>query len=123
MVNILFDWQRHEFKFKGSMVAMELRQLSSQAALLMIGIEIDKPDKSRMVLISEIFNEHVRNIENLTINDNPAIPEDLALIAETMQLGAAVSNKLIEISNLSEADEKNSDRQSNLAKADAPLTS
>ncbi len=123
MVNILFDWQRHEFRFKGSVVAMELRQLSSEAALLMIGVDIDKPDKSRMVVIAGIFNEHVRNIENLTINDAPATPDDLALIAETMPLGAAVSNKLIEISNLSEADEKNSYRQSDLAKADAPLTS
>ena len=123
MINILFDWQRHEFEFKGETVSMELRQMSSQAALAMIGIDIDKPDKSRMVVISEIFNEHVRNIENLMVNDKPATPEDLALIAETMQLGAAVSNRLIEISNLSEADEKNSDRQSNLAKADAPLTS
>jgi hypothetical protein len=45
------------------------------------------------------------------------------MIAETMQLGAAVSNKLIEISNLSEADEKNSDRQSDSAKAEEPSTS
>ena len=54
MINILFDWQLHEFEFKGETVSMELRQMSSQAALAMIGIDIDKPDKSRMVLISEI---------------------------------------------------------------------
>lgn len=112
MVDILIDWQRHEFGFAGETVAMELRPMETGAVFKLMTINRDAPDEHQLEVMAEIFSAYVRNIENLTVNGKPVTAEQIARVTQLMSLAGDIMVRLTEISQLSKAEEKNSSRQS-----------
>lgn len=123
MVDIFIDWQRHEFDLEGEKISMELKPLTTGGVFQLMKIDLTSPDEKQIEILRSIFNDSVRNIENLTISGKPAAIEDLVNVSQLMALCSQVMIKLTEISNLSKGEEKNSSRQLTSAKEKEALTS
>lgn len=135
-INIVIGWQEYETTFKGKKIKMEIRPLKRWASFILTPLfakieglpnrkkkekTIDyikrlKPEQfEQMTEIfgkvqdasASIFKAHVRNIEGITINDKPVDFDIMAEESVFLQLCLELSGKLIEISSLSEGDEKN----------------
>ncbi len=111
MVDISIDWQRFEFDFNGETVSMELHPLKSKAVFMLMRVNPETADDSQIQVMQDIFAEYVRNIENLTINNQPVEPVALADYPQFMGLASEVMAKLTTISNLGEPDKKKSGKQ------------
>jgi len=106
-MDILLEWQRHEFSLNGEKIAMELHPMQVGAVFHLMQIKPDSPDQKQIDIMVSIFNQYVRNIENLTVNGQPITPEQIATTAQLIPLSGQIMTKLTEISRLPEAEEKN----------------
>lgn len=106
-MDISLDWQRHEFGLNGEVISMEICPMQVGAVFQLMQIKPDSPDQKQIDIMVNIFNQYVRNIENLTINGKPITPEQIATTAQLIPLSGQVMTRLTEISRLPEADEKN----------------
>lgn len=107
MVDILVDWQLQEFDFNDETVTMELLPLDVGSIFKLMAINVESPDERQIETITAIFNGHVRNIGNLTVNGKPATCEQLANIGAFMSLSADIMTRLTQISELPKTEAKN----------------
>lgn len=111
-MDILIDWQKHNFKINNESISCELKPLQTASVFRLMSINMQSPDGEHVEILIDIFNKHVRNIENLTIGGKPAVPSDLVNVAQLMPVCGEIMGKLTQISSIFAEDEKNSDRQS-----------
>ena len=122
MVDILIDWQQHEFDFNGEVVAMELLSMDVVISLMLSEVNIESRKDKQVEITTKIFERCVRNIRNLTINGKPVTAEQLANTLQLIELANAVIERLIKISHISRPDKKKLDRQSTLQQPGEVLT-
>lgn len=127
MKDYMIGWQQYETTFDGEPVRMELSPLKrgeflrllpildafyklSKASTDSAGITVEQADGlgSLIARIEGIICDHVRDIRGFTVNgvDPPPVEEVLSA-AVFMPLVSEIVLKLVEISKVSKADEKN----------------
>ncbi len=134
-MDIIIDWQLYETEFAGEKISMEIRPLLAWAMFALMPY-LDNPNPKRedetpqeyaarltgkekdkltsdgqkiQELSAKIFPEHVRSIENITVNGEPVTWEQIATESPFYGFAVGVSGQLAAISTLKKADEKNSE--------------
>jgi hypothetical protein len=141
-INIIIGWQKFETDFQGQKVSMEVRPLKRWAWFVLQPIFQKMPSKNKdetteaylerltsddmgrltqgsadlQDASAKIFKDHVRNIEGITVNGEPVSFDVMAEEVVFMRLSIEICNKLMEISNIKDGEEKNSGGQSDLQK-------
>lgn len=131
-MDVLIGWTKKEFKFNGEIITAELRPLKRSAMLLLspyISMGEEKEQSKLMAtalelqeLAEKIFPEHVRNIENLTVNGNPVKVEELAEESVFCALVGSIISTLSIISSLTTDQAKNSEGLSGTRISEDPAT-
>jgi uncharacterized protein YkuJ len=111
MVDIRTGWRREEFEVNGELVDMEMRPLKKGAVFELMAVRQGAAESDVDAVYIKIFDEHVRDIRNLTIDGEAVTNEDIVNEALLMPLCTAMMTRLDSMSVLSKADEKNSNRQ------------
>ena len=126
-LDLIIGWQTFETEFRGEMIKMEVRPFKRKAMLAVLPYlskkmpdikedmtedEItDLADKSFDLqgLASDLFPDHVRDIQGITLNGRPPSFDDLADEPMFLPLTLAIITKIASISNIDLADAKNSE--------------
>ena len=133
-VDLIIGWEKYETVFMGKEISMEIRPLKRWAWFVIAPLFQDMPDKKKgetnqqfaarltkdergkLTAQSEkihekskdIFKDHVRNIQGITVNQKPITFDIMSEEIHFMNLCIQICGKLMEISQLTEGEEKNS---------------
>lgn len=118
MVDISIDWQVHEFELNGETITIELCPMQVGEVFQLMRINVESPDEDQINVMRGIFEKRVRNIGNLTINNQPVSIEQLVNLTPLMGLAGEILTRLSKISDLPKVQEKNSERQSTSQESD-----
>ena len=140
--NFIIDWQEFTTDFRGHTITMQLRPLKSWASVLLTPIYIkstqkklekdaqkkteeNEQDKLKSLTVDDfnfgfevqkvaakIFPEHVKDIQGIQVNGQPVTIETLCDESVFATLCMDIIAELSARSQLTEAEEKNSDRPS-----------
>ena len=126
-LDLIIGWQAFTTGFRDEEITMEVRPFKRKAMLAvlpyltkqmpditadMTGDEIsDLADKGFELqgLASDLFPDHVKNIQGVTINGKEPTFDDLANEPVFLPLTLAIITKIAGISNIAEASAKNSE--------------
>ena len=114
-MDITISWQAWETEFRGEKITMELRPLKTKAMLLLMPYlgSTQNPEQAGRAsmemaqLAPQIFPEHVRNLQGLTINGQPPTWEIMAEELMFTALIVEIMAQLASISAVSEEEQKN----------------
>ncbi|MFH2075957.1 MAG: hypothetical protein ABIJ57_11540 [Pseudomonadota bacterium] len=117
-MDISTGWEPWETTFQGEKVKMKLRRLRRGAMLKLVPFMRmdDETEELKLVASSfelqavakDVFPDHVKDIDNLTLNGAPPTPDDLADETVFNSLVMEIIARLCRMSMLSKSDEKNS---------------
>ena len=119
MVDVLIEWRKEIFTTMGEEVSCEIRPLNREAMMVitpLIASALGKENDTAYMMGStfemqekaaEIFPNHVRNIQGLTVNNGQPVDVDI-LTNESVfaRLCVDILSKLFEISTLTDAEIK-----------------
>lgn len=126
-LDLIIGWQEFTTEFRGEEITMEVRPFRRKAMLAvlpyltkqmpdikadMTGDEISNlADKGFELqgLASDLFPEHVKNIQGITLNGTVPTFDDLADEPVFLPLTLAIITQIAGISNIDQADAKNSE--------------
>jgi len=126
-LDLIIGWQAFTTEFRGETITMEVRPFRRKAMLAvlpyltkqmpdikadMTGDEISNlADKGFELqgLASDLFPEHVKNIQGITLNGTVPTFDDLADEPVFLPLTLAIITQIAGISNIDQADAKNSE--------------
>lgn len=126
-LDLLINWQPFETTFQGEIVTMEIRPFKRKAMMAILPyltkhtgiVKDDISDKKigeladagfeLQGMAADVLPEVVRKITGITINGTPATFDDLAEEPMLLPLTLAIITKVATISQLNQADVKNSD--------------
>jgi len=128
-MDVVIKWEEYETEFGGDPVTMELRPLQRPAMLLLMPyiseatsrpgpadpmnlkdgelIEVVMDSYKVQGLVMNIFPEHMKNLEGLTVNKEPVTCQMLQDEIILNPLVVDIMTKLMNISQLSKEDQKN----------------
>ena len=142
-MDILIEWKKFETVFEGDEISMELFRLTTGAHLVLTPFvdlfktqeEIDelKKNEASMIKLQEgilnmqqavrpILEDHVRNIQGITINGKPVRAEQLADFGIFVNLVSEIMAELLIRATITKEQEKNSERPSECGAQDSGQT-
>ena len=116
-MDVLIGWQKYETTWQGEKVSMEVRPLRRKAMMLLAPYMMISEEKGVKLIVdtfelqglaAQIFPEHVKDIQGITVNGKPVTWEDLAEEAVFCHLVGDIIGQLALISSLKESEAKNS---------------
>jgi hypothetical protein len=120
MYNIRLSWQKFETQLEGNPVTMEVKPLSVKKMMALapyitkamgatnsLETQIITGLELQQFFADNLFDENVRNVQGITIEDRPLTKEDFANESVLCTLVGEITGHLATISTLSRDERKN----------------